>query len=63
DITESRAAFGGASSLTVAELLMAQNRVATADGSAWYDNDPALQALAMRVFEALNNGAAPLVIR
>lgn len=63
DITEASAAFGGATHLTVVELLMAQNRVATADGSAWYDNDPALQALAMRVFEALNNGAAPLVIR
>ena len=63
DITEASAAFGGATRLTVVELLMAQNRVATADGSVWYDNDPVLQALAMRVFEVLNNGAAPVVIR
>lgn len=63
DVTQASAAFGGATSLTVSDLLMAQSRAATADGAAGNDNNPALQALALRVFEAINNGAAPLVVR
>jgi hypothetical protein len=53
-------AFGGATSLTVLQMLQYQN---TADpladaGAAWYGQVKATQVLAKDAFDAINNGVA-----
>ena len=54
------AAFGGATALTVSELLLAQNAVSNAGGTVWYGQSKATQELAKNVFDAINNEIAPI---
>jgi hypothetical protein len=54
----SSAAFGGASSLTVAQMLSYAASQSNAGGSVWYANVKATQELAKDAFDAINNGAA-----
>lgn len=48
-------AFGGASSLTVAQLLSYASGQSNAGGSVWYGNVKATQELAKNTFDAINN--------
>jgi hypothetical protein len=52
------AAFGGASSLSVSQLLAYAASQSNAGGSAWYANVKATQELAKNTFDAINNQAA-----
>jgi hypothetical protein len=52
------AAFGGASSLTVSQILSYAASQSNAGGSAWYGQVKATQELAKNTFDAINNGVA-----
>jgi hypothetical protein len=51
-------AFGGATSLTVNQLLAYAASQSNIGGSSWYGNVKATQELAKNTFDAINNGAA-----
>jgi hypothetical protein len=51
-------AFGGASSMTVLQILSYAAGQSSAGGSLWYGNVKATQELAKNVFDAINNGVA-----
>ncbi len=51
-------AFGGATSLTVSQLLAYAAGQSNSGGSLWYGNVKATQGLAKDTFDAINNGAA-----
>ena len=51
-------AFGGASSMTVINMLVYASGQSNAGGSLWYGNNKSVQALAKDVFDAINNQAA-----
>jgi hypothetical protein len=51
-------AFGGATSLTVSEMLLYAASQSNAGGSTWYANVKATQGLAKDAFDAINNGVA-----
>jgi hypothetical protein len=51
-------AFGGASSLSVSQLLTYAASQSNAGGSTWYANVKAMQALAKDIFDAINNNQA-----
>jgi hypothetical protein len=55
------AAFGGASSLTVSQLLSYAASQSNAGGSTWYGNVKTTQELAKDTFDAINNTVAFLV--
>lgn len=52
------AAFGGASSMTVSQMLAYASGQSNAGGSVWYGNNKAMQGLAKDVFDAINNETA-----
>lgn len=52
------AAFGGATSLTVSQMLAYAASKSNVGGSVWYGNVKSTQALAKDVFDAINNQAA-----
>jgi hypothetical protein len=52
------AAFGGASSLTVSQMLVYAASQANAGGATWYGNVKATQELAKDAFDAINNQVA-----
>jgi hypothetical protein len=52
------AAFGGATSMTVNQLLSYAAQQSNAGGSVWYSQVKATQGLAKDTFDAINNGAA-----
>jgi hypothetical protein len=52
------AAFGGATCLTVSQLLTYAASQSNAGGSAWYGQVKATQELAKNTFDAINNGVA-----
>jgi hypothetical protein len=49
------AAFGGASGLSVSELLAAASARSDSGGGTWYENVKATQELAKNTFDAINN--------
>jgi hypothetical protein len=51
-------AFGGASSLTVSQMLAYAASQSTVGGTTWYANVKATQVLAKDAFDAINNGVA-----
>jgi hypothetical protein len=51
-------AFGGATSLTVSQMLLYAASQSNAGGSTWYANVKATQGLAKDAFDAINNGVA-----
>jgi hypothetical protein len=51
-------AFGGASSMTVSQMLAYAAAQSTSGGASWYGNVKATQALAKNAFDAINNQAA-----
>jgi hypothetical protein len=51
-------AFGGATSMTVMNMLLFQNTVSNAGGSVWYGQVKATQELAKNAFDAINNQVA-----
>jgi hypothetical protein len=51
-------AFGGATSMTVLQILSYAAGQSSAGGSLWYGNVKAIQELAKNVFDAINNGVA-----
>jgi hypothetical protein len=57
---DASSAFGGASSLTVLQMLAYQNTSdpAADAGAVWYGNNKAMQVLAKDAFDAINNGVA-----
>lgn len=61
DLGAAKAAFGGAASLTVIDLLRFQNGVANAGGTVWYSNIKVTQALAKNIFDAINNEIARIM--
>jgi hypothetical protein len=52
------AAFGGATSMTVMNMLLYQNNVSNAGGSTWYANVKSTQEMAKNAFDAINNQVA-----
>ena len=60
DLSGKGAAFGGAASLSVAQMLAWQNTVATSAGTSWYGNDKRIQELAKNAFDQINNQVAPI---
>jgi len=58
DVTSAPEAFGGASTLTVPQLLEHAAGRSNAGGSNWYGNDKETQEQAKDVFEALNRSAS-----
>jgi hypothetical protein len=55
---DARPAFGGSSSLSVAQLLAVAAAQAGTGGTGWYGNDATLQGLAKDAFSAVNNQKA-----
>ncbi len=55
---DARGAFGGATSLTVSQMLAHAASQANAGGSLWYGNIKATQELAKNAFDAINNRVA-----
>lgn len=53
-------AFGGATSMTVLELIAWAASQSNAGGTVWYGNVKAMQALAKDVFDDINNQRAPI---
>jgi hypothetical protein len=53
-------AFGGATSMTVINMLLFQNTVSNIGGSNWYGQVKAVQGLAKNSFDAINNRAAQI---
>ena len=51
-------AFGGATSLTVSQILAYAASQSNASGSTWYGNVKATQELAKNTFDAINNQVA-----
>jgi len=51
-------AFGGATSMTVSNMLLFQNTVSTSGGVSWYGQNKTTQGLAKDAFDAINNGVA-----
>ncbi|PYV57032.1 MAG: hypothetical protein DMG97_18435 [Acidobacteria bacterium] len=51
-------AFGGATSLTVSQILAYAASQSNAGGSMWYGNVKSVQQLAKNTFDAINNQAA-----
>jgi hypothetical protein len=51
-------AFGGATSMTVSDMLTFENSVSNSGGSTWYGNVKATQQLAKDAFDAINNQVA-----
>ena len=51
-------AFGGATSMTVLNMLLYQNNVSTVGGSIWYGQVKTTQGLAKNAFDAINSGVA-----
>jgi hypothetical protein len=51
-------AFGGATSMTVINMLLYQNNVSNVGGITWYGNVKATQVLAKDAFDAINNQRA-----
>jgi hypothetical protein len=51
-------AFGGATSLTVSQMLVFAASQSNAGGSSWYGNVKSLQQLAKNAFNAVNNEVA-----
>ena len=49
-------AFGGATSMTIMNMLLYQNGVSTANGASWYSQNKGLQVLAKDAFDNINNG-------
>jgi hypothetical protein len=58
---DARNAFGGASQLTVAQMLSYAAANANSGGSTWYGNVKSTQELAKDAFDAINNGVAFLI--
>jgi len=56
--TNTSAAFGGATGLSVSELLAYASSQANSGGSTWYGNVKATQQLAKNTFDAINNARA-----
>ena len=56
--TNVSAAFGGATSMTVAQMLVYAASQSNAGGSFWYGQNKTIQGLAKDVFDAINNQAA-----
>jgi hypothetical protein len=56
-VTSSSNAFGGATQLTVSQMLATSSSFSNAGGTAWYSNS-ATQALAKNAFDAVNNQKA-----
>jgi hypothetical protein len=54
-------AFGGASSLSVSQMLAYAASQSNSGGSVWYGNVKATQVLAKSAFDAINNENAPLL--
>jgi hypothetical protein len=52
------AAFGGAASLTVSQMIAYASSQSNAGGSTWYGQVKATQELAKNAFDAVNNGVA-----
>jgi hypothetical protein len=52
------AAFGGASSMTVSDVLAYAASQSNSGGSVWYGQSKSIQGLAKDTFDAINNGAA-----
>jgi hypothetical protein len=52
-------AFGGATSLTVSQMLAYAASQSNVGGSMWYGNVKATQELAKDAFDAINNQVAP----
>jgi hypothetical protein len=52
------AAFGGATSMTVMDMLLYENNVSNAGGSTWYGNVKSTQEMAKNAFDAINNQVA-----
>jgi hypothetical protein len=50
------AAFGGATSMTILNMLLFQNGVSTTNGATWYGQNKTLQVLAKDAFDNINNG-------
>jgi hypothetical protein len=61
DISNASAAFGGATSMTVLQLLAYASSQSNPGGSVWYGQVKATQVLAKDVFDAINNGVAKLL--
>jgi hypothetical protein len=58
DLEDVGAAFGGASSLTVKQMLAYAASQSSSDGSTWYSQNKATQELAKDAFDAINNDVA-----
>jgi hypothetical protein len=58
---DASSAFGGASSMTVSQLLAYAASQSNVGGSTWYGNVKATQVLAMDVFDAINNRVATVL--
>jgi hypothetical protein len=58
---DARSAFGGATNLTVGQMLAAAAAASNSGGSTWYGNVKSTQELAKDAFDAINNGVAFLV--
>lgn len=55
---DARGAFGGATSMTVAQMLAFQSTVSSVGGGLWYGQDKMTQGLAKNAFDAINNEVA-----
>jgi hypothetical protein len=53
-------AFGGATSMTVMNMLLFQNTVSNTGGTLWYGQVKSVQGLAKNAFDAINNRAAQI---
>lgn len=60
ELTSRAAAFGGATNLTVFQMLAFQNAVSNPGGSMWHGNVKATQELAKTAFDQINNEIAPI---
>ena len=59
NLTNVSSAFGGATSLTVSQMLAFAAGMSNVGGSTWYGNVKATQVLAKDIFDAINNQVAP----
>jgi len=59
NLTNVSSAFGGATSLTVSQMLAFAAGTSNVGGSTWYGNVKATQVLAKDIFDAINNQVAP----
>jgi alkylated DNA nucleotide flippase Atl1 len=61
DVTTWSGGFGGATSLTVGQMLAYAASQSNAGGTIWYGQDKTVQGFAKDAFDAINNDAAPVL--